>query len=59
MFRVEQTEKGLQTIIEALSKIGREYNMKINVKNTIVMRVCRNGSKREGCNSINIMIGEQ
>ena len=43
----------------ALSKTGKEYDMKINVKKTKVMRVCRNGSKREGDNSINILIEEQ
>ena len=29
---VAQTEKELQTIMNALSKTGKEYNMKINVK---------------------------
>ena len=38
---VAQTKKGLQTIIDALSKTGKEYYMKINVKKTKVMRVCR------------------
>ena len=56
---VAQTEKGLQTIMDALSKTGKEYDMKINVKKTKVMRVCRNGSKREGSNSINILIEGQ
>ena len=56
---VAQTEKGLQTIMDALSKTGKEYDMKINVKKTKVMRVCRNGSKREGGNSINILIEGQ
>ena len=56
---VAQTEKGLQTIMDALSKTGKEYDMKINVKKTKVMRVCKNGSKREGGNSINIMIEGQ
>ena len=37
----------------------KEYNMKINVKKTKVMRVCRNASKGEGGNSINITIEEQ
>ena len=36
---VAQTEKGLQTIMDALSKNGKEYDMKINVKKTKVMRV--------------------
>ena len=56
---VAQTEKGLQTIMDALNKTGKEYDMKINVKKTKVMRVCRNGSKREGGNSINILIEGQ
>ena len=54
-----QTEKRLKIIMYALSKSGKEYDMKINVKKTKVMRVCRNGSKREGGNSINIMIEGQ
>ena len=33
--------------------------MKINAKKTKVMGVCRNGSKREGGNSIKIMIEGQ
>ena len=33
--------------------------MKINVKKNKVLRVCKNGSKREGGNSINIMIEGQ
>ena len=33
--------------------------MKINVKKTKVMRGCRNGSKREGGNSIDIIIGRE
>ena len=36
------TEKELQTIMGALSKTWKEYDMKIHVKNTKVMRVCRN-----------------
>ena len=39
---VSETEKGLQTIMDVLSKTGKEYNMKINVKKTKI-RVCRNG----------------
>ena len=39
-------EKGLQIIIDALSKTEEEYDMKINVKKTKVMRVCRDG---QGC----------
>ena len=39
---VAETEKGLQAIMDALSKTGKEYDMKINAKKTKVMRVCRN-----------------
>ena len=56
---VAQMEKGLQTIMDALSKTGKEYDMKINVKKTKVMRLCRNGCKREGGNPINIKIEGQ
>ena len=35
-----QTEKGLQTIMDAMSKTGKENDMKINLKKTKVMRVC-------------------
>ena len=56
---VAQKENGLQTITDSLSKTGKEYDMKINVKNSKVMRVCRNGSKQEGDNSINITIEGQ
>ena len=56
---VTQTEEGLQTIMDALSKTGKEYDIKITVKNTKVMRVCRNRSKRKRGNSINIMIDRQ
>ena len=44
--------------MDALSKTGKEYDMKINFKKTKVMRFCRNEIKREGVYSINIMIEE-
>ena len=53
-----QAENGLQTIVDALSKTRRDYDMKIKVKKTKVVRVWMNGSKRLGGNSINIMIEE-
>ena len=53
---VAQTDEGVQTIMDALSKTRKEYDMKINVKKTKVMRVCRNGRKRDGRYSINIII---
>ena len=43
----DKTDNGLHTIIEAISKMGKEYDMKINFKKAKVMRVYRNGSKRE------------
>ena len=54
-----QSESGLQAIMDALSKTGKKCDIKINVKKTKVMRVCRDGSKREGGNAIKITIGEQ
>ena len=56
---VAKSESRLQTIMEALSKTGKKYDMKINFKKTKVMRVCRDGSKREGGNAINITIDVQ
>ena len=49
---VTKTEKELQTTMNAQRKTGKEYDTKINVKNTKVMRVCRNGSNRKDGNSI-------
>ena len=45
---VAHIDKGLQTIMDALRKTGKEYkcHMNINVKKTKVMRVYRNGRKR-------------
>ena len=40
-----QTEKRLETIMDALSKTGKEYDIKINFKKTKVMRVSGTGSK--------------
>ena len=56
---VAQTEKGLQTIMNAMSKVEKEYDININVKKTKVMRVSRNGSKEEGDNPMNITIEGQ
>ena len=41
---VAHTEKGLQTIMDALSKTG--YNVKINFKETKMMRVYRKQTRR-------------
>ena len=54
---VAQTET--QKIKDALRKTGKEYDMKINVKKTRVMRACGNESKREGGISLKIMIEGQ
>ena len=52
-----QSESGIQTIINALSKARKKYNMKINAKKAKVMGVCRDGSKREKRgNAINLTI---
>ena len=40
----------------ALSNIGKKYDIKVTVNKTKVIRVCRDGSKREGCSVINITI---
>ena len=53
-----KTEKGLQTM-DSPRHIGKEYDMKIDVKKTEVMRVCMNKNNREGSNSINITIEGQ
>ena len=53
---LSETERGLQMIMDALTRVGKLYDMKINVKKTKVMRVCRHGNEREGRNSLNIMI---
>ena len=38
--KVAQSERGLQTIMDALGKTGNKYYMKINFKKTKVTRVC-------------------
>ena len=43
---VAHTEKGLHTLMDALSKTVKEYNMKNNVKKHKVMRICRWGNDR-------------
>ena len=44
---MHKTEIVLQTIIDALNKTGKEYDMKINVNKTKVMII----SSREGGNA--------
>jgi len=56
---VADTEEGLQKLMSRLSEAGKHYDMKINVKKTKVMRVCRQGNKKEGGNAINITIDGQ
>ena len=45
--------------MNALSKTGKAYDMKINFKETKVIIGCRNGIKREGGYSIKIIIKGQ
>ena len=49
---VAQTEKGLQIIMDLLSKSEKEHDMKTNLKKIKVMRVNRNERKREGGKSL-------
>ena len=46
----DDDDDDLQTIMGALSKTGKEYDMKINAKKTKVMRFLQR-SKREESNS--------
>ena len=46
-------------MMSRLSKVGKRYDMKINVKKTKVMHVCRHGNKKEGGNPVNITIDGQ
>ena len=54
---VIETNSGLQTRIDVLSQTGKEYDMKISVKKTKVIRVCRDENQRE--NAINLTIYDQ
>ena len=45
------SEEGLQRLMDALHNTAKEYNMKINMKKTKVMRI-----SREGVGAINIVI---
>jgi len=38
---VSSSNVGLQRIIDALNKTSKDYGMKINIKKTKVMRVCK------------------
>jgi hypothetical protein len=51
---VASTEKGLQKVMDSMNAAAKNYNMKINVKKTKVMKVSRNGG-----GTINIMIDGQ
>ena len=44
---VSQMENGLQTIMDSLSKTGKMYDIKINLKKTKVIRVCRSESNEK------------
>ena len=43
---VSSSHAGLQRIIDALNKTSNNYGMKINIKKTKVMRVCKTGGKK-------------
>ena len=43
---VSSSNVGLQRIIDALNKTSNNYGMKINIKKTKVMRVCKTGGKK-------------
>ena len=40
---VASSELGLQTIMDGLVRVAKQYDMKINVKKTKVMRISRTG----------------
>jgi len=42
---VSSSNAGLQRIIDALNNISNDYGIKINIKKTKVMRVCKTGGK--------------
>jgi len=43
---VSSRNAGLKRIIDALNKTSKDYGMKINIKKTKVMRVCKTGGKK-------------
>ena len=51
---VAETEQGLQNIMDRLHDISKEYGMKINIKNTKVMRISKQGS-----GNVNIVLNEE
>ena len=42
---VANTELGLQTIMDGLVRMAKQYDMKINVKKTKVMRISKTGEE--------------
>ena len=56
---VAQSEKGLQKLMDAVNDTGKLYDMKMNVKKTKVMRVCRDGNEQARGNKLNIIIDGQ
>ena len=50
---VASTKQGLQLILDKLNESAKQYDMKINVKKTKVMKISRNGG------TMNIMIDGQ
>ena len=43
---VSSSNAGLQRIIDALNNTSNDYGIKINIKKTKVMRVCKTGGKK-------------
>jgi len=43
---VSSSNAGLQRMIDTLNKTLNDYGMKINIKKTEVMRVCKTGGKK-------------
>ena len=51
---VAETERGLQIIMNRLNDALKEYDMKINIKKTTVMRV-----SKQGGGNVNIVLNEE
>ena len=43
---MSSSNAGLQRIIDALNKTSDDYGMKINIKKTKLVRVCKSGGKK-------------
>ena len=51
---VAETEQGLQNIMNRLNDVSKEYGIKINTKNTKVMRASKQGGV-----TVNIVLNEE